>query len=43
MADQADQVQTRRDSRSWQIAVGAFVALGCLVTLGYTIVETFWG
>jgi uncharacterized protein involved in exopolysaccharide biosynthesis len=27
----------------WQPLVAAFVALGCLVTVGYAVVETFWG
>ena len=27
----------------WQLAVGAFVVLGCLVTVAYAIGETFWG
>jgi hypothetical protein len=33
----------RRSSRTWQLAVGAFVALGCLVTAAYAWIETFWG
>jgi hypothetical protein len=35
--------RTRSSSRTWQLAVGAFVALGCLVTVAYTWIETFWG
>jgi hypothetical protein len=27
----------------WQAWVVALVALGCLATAGYAIVETFWG
>lgn len=34
---------SRRSSMIWQVAVGAFVALGCLLTAGYVWVETFWG
>jgi hypothetical protein len=30
-------------SSRWQLAVGALVALGCLLTAGYALVETFWG
>ena len=30
-------------SGRWQLPVGLFVALGCLVTAGYAVVETFWG
>lgn len=30
-------------SRRWQAVVAVFVALGCLATAGYAIVETFWG
>lgn len=30
-------------SRHWQTLVGAFVALGCLVTAAYAVAETFWG
>ena len=32
-----------RQSRGWQIAVAAFVALGSLATAAYAFVETFWG
>lgn len=27
----------------WPTWAGAIVVLGCLVTVAYTIVETFWG
>jgi hypothetical protein len=32
-----------RSSRRWQIGAGLLVALGCLATFAYTVVETFWG
>ena len=34
--------ETHREGR-WQLPVGLFVALGCLVTVAYAIGETFWG
>jgi hypothetical protein len=43
MADQMDEEQVRRESFAWQLTVGLFVALGCLATVAYTIVENFWG
>lgn len=27
----------------WQTMAGALVALGCIATAGYALVETFWG
>lgn len=30
-------------SARWQLAVGLFVAIGCLATAGYAFVENFWG
>ena len=35
--------QTNRKGGGWQIWVGLFVAFGSLVTIGYAVVETFWG
>ena len=36
-------IQERSKPSRWQWLTGAFVALGCLVTAGYAVVETFWG
>jgi hypothetical protein len=30
-------------ARVWQIWAAVLVALGCLATAGYAMVETFWG
>jgi hypothetical protein len=30
-------------SRRWQIGIGLLIALGCLATASYTVIETFWG
>lgn len=33
----------KRPERRWQMAVGLFVAVGCVATAAYAVVETFWG
>jgi hypothetical protein len=38
-----EEAERPASSARWQVPVGIFVALGCLVTAGYAIVETFWG
>jgi hypothetical protein len=30
-------------SGRWQRLVGALVALGCLITAAFAVVQTFWG
>jgi hypothetical protein len=30
-------------SRRWQLLVGVLIAIGCLVTAGFAVVQTFWG
>jgi len=30
-------------SSAWQVAAGLLVLVGSLVTIGYTVVENFWG
>lgn len=38
-----DESAARRDRGRWQAWVGAFVLLGSLFTIGWTVVETWWG
>jgi len=40
---QAGMAIKRSSGWDWQIWAFLFVALGMLVTAGYTIVETYWG
>ena len=42
-AETTEQSSDQPSRSAWQGWVGAFVALGCLATAGYAVVETFWG
>ena len=38
-----DQLKSGRSRGRWQVWVGAFVLLGSFFTIGWVVVETWWG
>lgn len=35
--------QPNKPAASWEIWVGLFVAVGMIVTIGWAVIETYWG
>jgi hypothetical protein len=35
--------EDRKSAAPWEIWVGLFVAVGSMITIGWAIVETYWG